>query len=968
MSPRRSPTLRPTRLGLAFLGLTILTLIGCINYGLSLGYGLTFLLGGVWIVTAAQAGRAARTLHLTWQSPPQAVAGQPLTFLANTLQDGPAGKVLIRAQALQNGVAWPVNVLGEAAGGSMTPLHLPVAGTVRGPLKLGQVQLVAIDTFGLWHAYYPAPDSPEILVAPAPEPDAPAPPSQLGVGEGDTGRRMPGHEEFAGVRAYAAGDSPRLISWKHAARTGTLMTREFDAPAAQALSLNWDATLSAGHTEKRLSRLAAWIAFARDHGLSFSFAIPGTTLKAAAGEAQARAALAALAAFSPLPAPQIQTKEKEDNRPASLDISALRLTLLALGFALLPGVLRYPIWVTALIAGLLGYRALQADPQRKWPEISSVVLVLLAGAAALGLNTQYGTLLGQDAGTAILAVLLALKAAETRNVRDAKLLSLLGVFMTSTHYFHGQGPLTALHSLLSALVLLSALAQWVIPRAKVAPAAAATRAAATGAREDVRAAGRVLLLSAPIALLLFAFFPRPDGPLWRLPLQGGNQTGLSDEITAGEFGNLAQSRAVAFRADFAGGPIPPPEERYWRGPVYEAYDGLKWTQLRRGFANPSIEAISGSPIYRYALTLEPNGKPWLLALDTPLALPPKAFLTAGFQAVTTPISLRTRFEMQSQAARLGVSESVNRLEADLKLPEGQSPRARALAQSWRTLAPDQRVNAALKYFAQGGYKYTLDAPTLSEQNRIDDFLFRSKLGFCEHYSSAFAFLMRAAGVPTRIVGGYQGGELNPVGGYLIVRQQDAHAWNEVWLQGQGWVRVDPTAVIAPARIRANLGTALEQPNAQVAAAQTQLDALRLRLDSFQNAWNNWVVSYNGDQQRNLLSRLGISGVGSAPYMLGLALVVGLLLLPILALVRRAARPRDPALATLHDLSEKLALPRDPGETATAYTRRAEEQYPALSGPLREIAALFNELRYAEGGSKKDQLRALQVKIRALRRK
>lgn len=982
---RPGPRLRPTRLGVAFLGLVMLTLVGCINYGLSLGYGLTFLLGGLWVVTAAQVVRAIRLLSVTVLPPASAVAGQPVTFTAQVQQLGPAGNVRVEAQPVQVAGLAPVRASGVVRPGDLTSLSLTVPSPQRGPLRLTGVRLVAVDVLGLWHASLPAEETAEVSVSPAPEVGAPPAPATTLSGAGETGRRRPGQEEFAGVRGYQPGDSPRLISWKHVARTGNLLTREFDAPAGQALALDWADTTPAGDTEARLSRLAAWVAQARDQGQAFSLNLPGRVLSVGGGEGQVRAALTALAQVAPLPAPPEQKVQTgfldrpawlQGGRPApgaprqgvSLPSGAAQFSLLALGFALIPGLVQWPVWIGALLLGLLGYSALQlvtppslTRPGRSLPALSPVLLLALALGAGLGLKATYGTLLGQQAGTAILAALLCLKAAETRTIRDAKLLSLLGLFLLITHFFHSQGPLTALHAVLAAWLLLAAGARWVNPD---------TWAGGLLERAPWRHAGRLLLLAAPLAALLFMFFPRPDGPLWRLPLQQ-NQTGLSDEIAAGEFSNLAQSRAVAFRADFQGGTLPPPEQRYWRGPIYENYDGLKWTQAMNAgfiFARPSLEVEKNSAAYRYTLTLEPNGKPWLLALDTPTMLPQGALLTTGFQAATfRPATRRSRYEFQSQAARLGRAEDTRRLQLDLYVPAGQNPRATALATSWRSLPPGERVAEAAQFLGQGGFAYTLNPPTLPQQNRIDAFLFGTKRGFCEHYASAFAFLMRAAGVPARVVGGYQGGEVNPSGGYLIVRQQDAHAWTEVWLQGQGWVRVDPTALIAPARISTNLGTALTQPRATAALARTPLAALALRLDAFQNNWNNWVAGYNGEQQRSILSRLGIGGIGSAPYMLALGAVVGLLLLPILALVRRAARPRDPALAALHDLSEKLRLPRAPGETASDYAARAAGQYPTLRQPLLDIAALFNQLRYGPDQESAEKQRELSRSIRQLKR-
>ncbi|WP_135227851.1 transglutaminaseTgpA domain-containing protein [Deinococcus fonticola] len=957
--------LRPTRLGTAFFGLVLLTLIGCINYSLSLGYGLTFLLGGVWIITAAQALRAVRLLGVTVLPPAQAAVGEKLAFTVQVQQLGPAGNVRVLARPTQGGVAGkPLQGSGVARPDELLHLSLPVPAPVRGPLHLTGVQVAAVDTLGLWHASLPAPDSEAVLVTPRAEANAPTPRTLKVTGTGDAVQRTRGHDEFAGVRAYQPGDSPRLISWKHVARTGTLLTREFDAPAGEGLNLDWNETAGAGTVESRVSRLAAWVAHAQQQKLPFSMNLPAFTLNTGQGEGQVRAALNALAQVRPLPQPS-RDQEEEARRPFAprqpdvLPAGALRFSFLALAFSLLPGLPQWPAWVWALLAGVLGYAALQVDPRRRLPHVPPLALLLSALLAGAGLNASFGTLLGQQAGTALLAVLLALKAAETRTYRDAKLLSLLGLFLLITHFFHSQGPVTAVQVVVASALLLSAAARWVNP---------ATWAGPVWQGQAWRQVGRLMLLATPVAALLFSFFPRPDGPLWRLPLQQ-NRTGLSDEINAGEYSNLAKDNSVAFRADFGGGAVPPSAERYWRGPVYEEYDGVKWTQALRAsftFAPPSIETTRNAA-YRYALTLEPSGKPWLLALESVTQVPPNSLITTGFQAATfRPAAQRTRYELQSQVARTGRREDPRRLELNLFLPAGQNPRATALAAPWRSLPPAERVRRASEYLARGGFTYTLDPPTLPQDNRIDAFLFGSRTGFCEHYASAFAFLMRSAGVPARVVGGYQGGELNPAGDYLIVRQQDAHAWTEVWLAGQGWVRVDPTALIAPARVNTNLGTALSQPNATTARPRSTWQQLALRFDAFQNNWNNWVAGYDGEQQRTLLSRLGVSGVGSAPYMLALLVGVLLVLLPIFALVRRSARPGDPAQAALFDLSEKLKLPRQPGETASAYAQRAAQQYPALEKTLREIAERFNLLRYGPAAPP-ERLKELRHLIRQLRR-
>ncbi|THF68451.1 DUF3488 domain-containing protein [Deinococcus sp. Arct2-2] len=941
-------------MGVGFLLLTLLTLVGCVNYSLSLGYGATFLLAGVWAVTAGGAMRAGRALAVKLDTPGEVFAGTEVMLTGHAA--GLAGTPFeVRLGASAATGRTPADAAGRFT------LRLPAQ--ARGPLTLPPVQIAAYDSLGLWRwvqVLLLADVGLEVLPAvfPAPEQGAPTPPTRRtgAAGEGQT--RTAGNEDFSGLRAYVPGDSPRLVSWKHAARTGTLLTREFDAPAGTALMFDWADTAALGNAETRLSRLSAWIGAARAAGLPFGLTLPGQTLSVAAGEAHARAALTALALHEPLPAPLPVPKVPRVAPP--LPAESLRFTLFGLAIALAPGVLRQPVWVSLLTALLLGYTALQTRPVQlgRLPRhIPSWLLGIAAGLAAVALNAEYGTLLGSEAGTALLGLLVALKAAESRNLRDARLLVLLGLFVTFTHFLHGQGPLVALHALLSVTLMLAVAGVWVVPDSG-APEAEQTESG------PLRTAVRVVTLALPLMLVLFVLFPRPDGPLWQLPLQGRAQTGLSDEIRAGEFSDLARSNAVAFRADFSAG-LPAPQDRYWRGPVFESYDGLAWSQARLRGASPSIEPTG--PESAYTLTLEPNGKPWLLALDVPTELPPGAFLSTAFQAVNPrPTTSRARYAIRSRSARLGVQDSTERLNYDLLLPVGQSPRARELAATWAGLAPEARVETALNYLRTGGFTYTLNPPTLPEQNRVDAFLFGARTGFCEHYASAFAFLMRAAGLPARIVGGYLGGEINPDGGYLIVRQQDAHAWVEVWLAGRGWTRVDPTAVVAPARLNTNLSTALTRPNATQTAPPSTFARLRLRVDALQNRWNDTVVGYNGEQQRSLLGRVGLGQVGAAPYVLALVGLIALALVPALLVARRAARPQDPAARALHDLTVRLRLPRAPGETASAYAVRVQQRWPQSAESLSTFLAAYHEARYSPEASA-EQVRKLRGLLRKVRR-
>ncbi|MFK7604067.1 transglutaminaseTgpA domain-containing protein [Deinococcus sp. SM5_A1] len=957
-NPQPTPRLIPTRFGLAFLLLVTLTLVGCINYGLSLGYGLTFLLGGVWVMASTGVARAARQIRLTLSAPAGASVGGEAVFTLSVTSTV-AGAVTL---GLRSSAGDTRTVTLRVAAGEVRTLTVPMPARTRGPLTLTPFTPAALDFLGLWAAGLAAPTPVTVNVAPASVTNAPPAPPRTVPGLGDGHSRTRGDEEFAGLRPYTPGDSPRQISWRHVARTGNLLTRETDAAQGQVRLLDWADT--AGDPEDRLSRLAAWVREMDHAGLPFALKLPGAALAAGSGATQRLAALTLLAGVSPFPPATPPARLK---LLAATDTDALRVTLLALAFTLVPGVLRQPLWDSVLVAGLLTYGAFRTRrplSMRPLPAIPTWLLGVVAGLAAVGLNATYGTLLGRDAGTALLGLLVALKTAESHGRRDGHLLVLLGLFVASTHFFYGQGPLTALHAVLSAALLLAAASRWTAP----------TRTdLKESSREDeadlpstlIRSGG-LLALAVPLALTLFVLFPRPESPLWQLPVQGGATTGLSNEIRAGEYSNLAQNRAVAFRADFTGA-LPPPDQRYWRGPVYEAYDGQSWKQVRIGGPSPSIEPLAGAPAWNYTLTLEPSGNPWLLALDAPLKVPQGAVLTTAFQAVTLrPVSARRRVTLESRPARLGISENPQRLQFDLSLPAGQSPRAAALGEGWRGLPPQGRIEAGLDYLRRGGFSYTLSPPLLPAQDRVDAFLFGTRQGFCEHYAQSFVFLMRAAGLPARIVGGYLGGEVNLDGGYLIVRQQDAHAWAEVWVQGQGWQRVDPTAVVAPARVNAGLSTALTQPQANAAAAATSLSRLGLRLDALQNRWNDLIVGYDGGQQQALLSRVGLGGVGTAAYLAVLPVLLALALLPALWWLRQGARPRDPAARALHDLTMRLRLPRAPGEPPSAYATRAAVSRPHLAPALDEVVRAYHAARYAPGDPA-EALKALALALRKVKR-
>ncbi|WP_425147573.1 transglutaminase TgpA family protein [Deinococcus sp.] len=645
--------------------------------------------------------------------------------------------------------------------------------------------------------------------------------------------------------------------------------------------------------------------------------------------------------------------------PAPLPPAPLLLTLGALALSMGPYLPRFPLWLGALVLALLAGRALISLRGLKQPP--SWTLVVAALLIGRGIVVAYSTLAGRDGGTALLVLLVALKTLESGRRRDLLLWVLLGYFLTASQFFFDQNSGVALYALLCALALTAALTLWARP-APLLAASTSPRAALPALRQS----GRLLLQALPLTLALFVLFPRPDGPLWQMPVVGGSssKTGLSDSVTPGSVSSLAQDDSVAFRATFQG-QTPPQADLYWRGPVLEGFDGRRWRALP---PVSGVQASGSGRAWRYRLTLESSGQPWGLALDVPTRPPDGTVISGNLQLIVPGgVNTRRQFDLESLTSfRYGLLLSPDQVERDTYLPAGSNPRARALAASWTRLPPEARVAAAYRFFQTDGLSYTLTPPLLDSPDAVDELLYSSKQGFCEHFASSFAYLMRAAGVPARLVTGYLGGVLNNAAGgspYLIVRQADAHAWVEVWLSGRGWVRVDPTGAVSPSRLSGGLAAALPQSAAaSLERGEGWLPALRLRLDAFQNAWNEWVIGYDFSRQQGLLSRLGLGEVGGARYAVALALLLVLGLLPTLLL--RARRRGDPLLLAYRELGQCLRLPMDETETPLDYARRAAAARPQQAERVGAVTREYLDLRYGPAPALTPaQLRAFRRRVR-----
>lgn len=628
---------------------------------------------------------------------------------------------------------------------------------------------------------------------------------------------------------------------------------------------------------------------------------------------------------------------------------AARLWLVVpLALVLAPHAMRLPLWLSLAWAAFALLSLYGAAKHRQPVGRAMKMLLTLAGVA--GVVLQYGTVIGPSGGVALLAFLSGAKLLEVAEDRDRMGLLFVGMFLLVAHFLDAQSLVTAAYMIVAALGLAAALIS------------TQTRAAdlAGAGRGNLVLAGQMLLQALPLAVLLFVLFPRLQGPLWGLPQQTAARSGLSDRMSPGDISNLILSDELAFRAEFAD-TKPDSSQLYWRGPVLWDYDGRAWrTERPLGQSGLNAKGI-GKPT-RYSVTMEPHRQRWLFLLGLPSRLPDvPSRLGPDLQWLAKePVTQRLRYQVDAYLDyRLDPDLDPDTRARTLALPPGINPRARELATGWRASAPDDAavVDQALALFRREAFFYTLTPPPLGEAG-VDDFLFRTRRGFCEHYAGAFTFLMRAAGVPARVVTGYQGGEYNRFGNYWIVRGRDAHAWSEVWLAGRGWSRVDPTAAVAPSRVERGIDAALpasERPGGLINLEGNWLRPLRLGWDLLNNQWNQWVLGYNQDRQRQFLSRLspllstlqGMLAVLVAAASMALLITAAMLFRQRKPAADKAARAYARFCARL----ARLGLRRNPAEAATDYARRAACARPDLAGDIEHITQLYQLARYAPAGTR-----------------
>lgn len=534
----------------------------------------------------------------------------------------------------------------------------------------------------------------------------------------------------------------------------------------------------------------------------------------------------------------------------------LKCIITSLLLTLLLHIEHLPIWVTGLFILMACWRYLIAF--KKWKLPTKWLMVPIIALIIIGIFMQYHGLLGRDASIALLVTMVGLKLMEMRSQRDYILIIFAGLFLTISTFLFSQSIIIGVLMLLPTMSLLTTWVSVSVPKMGDIDS--------SKIRFNVQYAGKLLLQALPVMLILFVLFPRIPGPLWGIPQDADKgMTGLSDTMEPGQISDLISNGEIAFRVKFNES-IPPKNGLYWRGPVLWHFDGRRWSKLdEANYPTESIKVI-GQPI-QYTVTLEPSNRNNLMLLEIPGSLPTEngtikdLNVSHDIQIIKTePIRSRLRYEAKSYSQfNLGVNLSAQMQTLALQLPNYGNPRSRILAQQWQAefKTSEAIANQALRYFNREKFSYTLSPPKLGI-NPVDTFLFNTRRGFCEHYASSFVFLMRAAGVPSRVVTGYQGGEINTVGNYLTIRQSDAHAWAEIWLKDRGWIRLDPTAAVSPERIESGIGNALADDSLLPMMTRSDfrwLSQLIQNWDAVNNGWNQWVLGFDQDKQLQFFSQL-----------------------------------------------------------------------------------------------------------------
>lgn len=626
---------------------------------------------------------------------------------------------------------------------------------------------------------------------------------------------------------------------------------------------------------------------------------------------------------------------------SALTLANITWLIAALSFVIAPHTLRLPLWVTAVcvLAGAARWWIARSG----WRTPAWWCMAVLAIGVFVGAYLEYRRIFGREVGVTLLIAMLCLKTLEMKMKRDVLIVIFMGFFLAMTNFLYSQTLPMGIYMFICAWIFVATL----IGFNRIGTEATI--------RERLVPSAWLMLQAIPLMLVLFFLFPRLSGPLWTMPQEDRARTGLSDRMAPGDISKLSLSDAVAFRVDFQGA-VPENADLYWRGPVLGQHEGRAWTAYNVSEV-PRLNYQSEGPPISYRVTLQPHNKPWLFALDLPGSLPADGYFLADYQLrAKTPIATLRAYDMTSYLRyRAGTEISPAQRRPYLRYVDTLNPRAIAYGKTLRAEFADDKdlIETLLKRYNLE-FTYTLEPPTLG-LHPVDEFFFDTKQGFCEHYASSFVLILRAAGIPARVVTGYQGGEVNPITRQLVVRQSEAHAWSEVWLADLGWVRIDPTFAVSPLRINRGMSAALGPSGLFDTLAGTDrlgvLNQLRYGWDALNSQWNRWVIGFSSERQRGLFDRFGVDNMDwkqLAVWMIvGMALasgIVGALLL--LQTYRSRKTPVVAAYDAFCRKLEKAGIRRAPQQGPQDFLAQIARARPTLHTEASKVITAYVAARYA----------------------
>lgn len=616
--------------------------------------------------------------------------------------------------------------------------------------------------------------------------------------------------------------------------------------------------------------------------------------------------------------------------------------LSSIGLITLPHVENVPLPIFAFFATMLVWRFIGVW-KKNWLPPQIIVFLLLCSGLIL-MFSQYRSVLGRDAGTSLFVLALGLKLLEIKSRRDLYLITYLAFIVAGSLFLYEQSILMAVYILFVCCVLLATLVAINTEKPQTLVA--------------LKKSAIIIAQALPIAAVLFVLFPRVEAPRWMLFKNDSQQKlELNDTIEPGSISDLGLSPELVFRVKFKG-KIPPQNRLYWRGPVYSYTDGKRWTHTGDFSVNAFLDTphFSGQA-YQYTVLMEPQNQQWVFGLDIPAEFSANLQQNATYQLISQePPNTRAEYQITSFTEYNTGYITKTEYGENLQLPESPSNEINALVTKLHGFdrPPEVFIQALLQHFRTENFHYTLKPP-LMEDHPIETFLFKTRYGFCSHYATAFVYLMRVAHIPARVIGGYQGGEMNKVGQFLEVRQADAHAWTEVWLANKGWVRFDPTAAIAPERVEQGVNVERQVANQEVnftpiaAGDISWLKQARQMWQTVDYSWQRWVINYDRANQSEFLSAFGINNLRAMFYAM---LYIITFITAILAwfLLKNNRKHADKVILAYDQFCRKLAkaqLIRHSNEGARDFALRASSRLPEYSTQINTITDLYIQLRYGK---------------------